>query len=188
MLRKTKMTLTALILMISGLSLAQAPPAAPDRARAGGPPSYLITIALLKADVSGDEKLEGLSEAGRVALEDIREFLPFKSYQLLDVALTRSSHDGRVMLNGPNDQDFSIEFVYDIDAEHPDRLLFAHFEMVDVTRPSAAGVLAPGEAPSVDRYLLNSSFAIELGETIVVGSSKLDGPGKALVVLLTAIP
>jgi hypothetical protein len=37
------------------------------------------------------------------------------------------------------------------------------------------------------RPLLSTTFSMELGETVVVGTSKLDGPDKALVVLLTAL-
>ena len=36
--------------------------------------------------------------------------------------------------------------------------------------------------------LINSSFKIHVGETIVVGTSKLNGGGKALVALLTVVP
>ena len=47
-----------------------------------------------------------------------------------------------------------------------------------------------GSAPraSRNRNLVASSFSLMPGETIVVGSSKLEGGGAAIVVLLTAIP
>ncbi len=42
--------------------------------------------------------------------------------------------------------------------------------------------------PSVAENLLSTSFSIRKGETVVVGTSKLSGNDRALVVLLTALP
>ena len=39
-----------------------------------------------------------------------------------------------------------------------------------------------------NRPLLETSFGMKAGETVVVGTAKLDGPSKALVVLLSALP
>ena len=41
-------------------------------------------------------------------------------------------------------------------------------------------------ASAVD--VLDTSFAMKPGETVVVGTSKLEGANRALVVLLTALP
>ena len=38
------------------------------------------------------------------------------------------------------------------------------------------------------RHLIETTFSVKEGETIVVGSSKADGADGALVVLLTAVP
>ena len=43
-------------------------------------------------------------------------------------------------------------------------------------------------APRNWREVIRTSFAVEEGETIVVGSSKLNGGEEALLLLLTAIP
>ena len=42
--------------------------------------------------------------------------------------------------------------------------------------------------PRAASEILSTSFGMAIGETIVVGTSKLDGPSKALVVLLSAVP
>jgi len=42
--------------------------------------------------------------------------------------------------------------------------------------------------PTVAENLLSTSFSIRKGETVVVGTSKLNGNDRALVVLLTALP
>ena len=43
-------------------------------------------------------------------------------------------------------------------------------------------------APQPLRPLLETSFGMKAGETVVVGTAKLDGPSKALVVILSALP
>jgi hypothetical protein len=52
--------------------------------------------------------------------------------------------------------------------------------------PAAAPQPTPG--PTLAESLLDTSFSLRRGETVVVGTSKLDGNGTALVVLLTALP
>ena len=62
----------------------------------------------------------------------------------------------------------------------------------------ASGSPAPGTSaappatvtppPTVAENLLSTSFSIRKGETVVVGTSKLNGNDRALVVLLTALP
>ena len=39
-----------------------------------------------------------------------------------------------------------------------------------------------------DRSIMNTSFTMDLGETVVVGTSRLSGNSKALIALLTAVP
>jgi hypothetical protein len=38
------------------------------------------------------------------------------------------------------------------------------------------------------RSIMNTSFAMSLGETVVVGTSRLKGNSRALIALLTAVP
>jgi hypothetical protein len=54
--------------------------------------------------------------------------------------------------------------------------------------PSEAKKGEPGVAPHAPRELIATSFSLKKGETIVVGTSKIDGTDEALVVLLTAVP
>jgi hypothetical protein len=46
----------------------------------------------------------------------------------------------------------------------------------------------PAPSPTLAENLLNTSFSLRRGETVVVGTSKLDAGSSALVVLLTALP
>jgi hypothetical protein len=52
----------------------------------------------------------------------------------------------------------------------------------------AAAPTAATPAPTMAEVLLDTAFSLRRGETVVVGTSKLDGGRKALVVLLTALP
>jgi hypothetical protein len=38
------------------------------------------------------------------------------------------------------------------------------------------------------RSIMNTSFTMDIGETVVVGTSRLKGNSKALIALLTAVP
>ena len=53
--------------------------------------TYSFQISLLLADIQGGPGSEGLSKNAQKALEDLKEFLPFKSYRLLDFAWLRTS-------------------------------------------------------------------------------------------------
>jgi hypothetical protein len=54
--------------------------------------------------------------------------------------------------------------------------------------PTAAPAPQATPMPTLAENLLNTSFSLRRGETVVVGTSKLDGGSRALVVLLTALP
>ena len=50
-------------------------------------------------------------------------------------------------------------------------------------RPGRSVTLAHPSRPLID-----TSFAMDVGETVVVGTSRLPGGDKALIALLTAVP
>ncbi len=51
-------------------------------------------------------------------------------------------------------------------------------------RPSARG----GSESESRNSIIDTSFAMDVGETVVVGTSRLKGGSKALIALLTAVP
>jgi hypothetical protein len=60
---------------------------------------------------------------------------------------------------------------------------------MDVFQLSQERVVQMKDGPQYDnRPLLQTTFSLKEGETIVVGTSKADGADGALVVLLTAVP
>jgi len=203
---------------------------------------------------------DGVPEAARKALADMKDFLPFKRYQLLDAAWTlccatsRSGVSGRV--RGPDERDYR----YDVDplgvTDSKLNLRFTIREMVDpvlTTKPPAqgsskvsdstrlehsrllydairerdeaeiqlrrvsqqyeVGIVAASEMESAKtrniraaqrvadlqrvaasngvqlrgtgQNIIDSTFSISLGETVVVGTSRLHGD-RALIAILTA--
>ena len=154
-------------------------------------PTHLIQISLLAASKSGPNELGDLPENTRQAIEDVRRFLPFKSYRLLDTALLRTDRVARTMLTGPDNREFRASFSLSA-PQKAGELMVQSFELVEKFElpPSllAAGGGKSGPVSPASRQVLSSSFAAEVGQTVVVGTSRLNGGDEALMVLFTALP
>ena len=172
-----------LALVLASLALPTA--AQPER------PTHLIQISLLAASKTGANELADLPENTRQAIEDVRKFLPFKSYRLLDTALLRSDRVARTMLTGPDHREFRASFSLG-HPQNPGELMIQNFELVEKVELSPALLSAGGDkgAPvsPASKQVLSSSFAAEVGQTVVVGTSRLNGGDEALMVLFTALP
>lgn len=194
-IRTNVIRLLSVVLVAIALAVPASAQSQPGRAQPQELQSYLFQVALLIADREGSSDLAALPKNTRKAIADIQDFLPFSSYTLLDVSVIRSNAHGRGLINGPNGEDYQIEFDFRTDSESG-QLMIHSFTLrekgEDVTPTASTG--GDGEshnyAPKAarDRNLVASSFSVLPGETIVVGSSKLEGGSTALVVLLTAIP
>jgi hypothetical protein len=113
------------------------------------------------------------------ALEDIKNFLPYKAYRPIDSAYV-------IGLNGPH------LFLKDWDGQKHE--LFMHVTPVNLANPTVFTVdalrfwdVAPSDPQKAPALLIDTWFKIDLGETVVVGTSRLDG-GRALILLVTAAP
>jgi hypothetical protein len=126
------------------------------------------------------------------ALADLRGFLPYKDYKLLDSTWLRATQDrpteGRVV--GQGDQGYSVRLQFRTTGN--DQMFLDRFNLSEepliqrsIQEPKKG---EPGAAPHAPRDLISTSFSLKKGETIVVGTSKIDGSDEALVVLLTAVP
>lgn len=135
--------------------------------------TQLFQIILLRGSATGVDDLARLPKNAEKAVADMREFLPFRSYQILDSGLLRSEEGGTLRLDGVPPQQYDVRIAFKMDGE---RLSVWHFEVAPA---------APASAQPV-KPVISTEFAIERGETIVVGSSKLRG-GEALIVLFTAV-
>jgi len=155
-------------------------------ARPSGDPgkSMMFQIALVQADnLAGALPQQAVPKGVQKALADIQDFLPFKSYRLLDSSLVRGSGEAHARLTGPNEQEYDAGFMF---REAGDGILIDPFNLVKTPKPSGQP-LPPGAAPRALEPTQTSSFRIRRGETVVVGSSRIND-SSALIVVLTALP
>jgi hypothetical protein len=131
-------------------------------------------------------------EGARKALADLRGFLPYKGYQLLDSSWLRATQDkvteARVI--GRQGSSYNVKLRFRTTG-NGDLFVDAFNLTEEPSTPRPASEAKKGEAgfaPHVPRELISTSFSLKKGETIVVGTSKIDGSDEALVVLLTAVP
>jgi hypothetical protein len=196
--------LVALAAAVSTPALAQPAPAPPRAEQPRPEPwpgetgaSQLFHVTLVAASKSGGGTATGsLPKGVAKALDDIKDFLPYQSYRVVDSALVRASREAHPRLKGPDGATYTAGMVF---REAPQEggvrsFLVEHFElsrmprMEDLERMAAGDRLGRAVAPLAPEPNLTASFRIAKGETVVVGSSRLDGGDDALIVLLTAVP
>jgi hypothetical protein len=160
--------------------------------------SQLFHVTLVAASKTGGGTAAGnLPKGVAKALDDIKDFLPYQGYRVVDSALVRASSEAHPRLKGPDGTIYTADMVFrEASQEGGVRsFLVEYFElskmpriedlerMLDDDRPGR-----PALAPLAPEPNLTASFRIAKGETVVVGSSRLDGGDDALIVLLTAVP
>lgn len=148
------------------------------------PPSQVFQVILLQAENNGDTGLSKIPAQARQALDDARDFLPYTGYQMLGTALLRTDARARSIVNGPDGNDYSTSLTYrnSVTAEGH-RLVVRQFAL-DKLMSTRSGTAEEG-IETVP--ILGTSFSMKPGETVIVGTSKLEGADRALVVLLTAV-
>lgn len=151
--------------------------------------TYTFQLVLLMADNAMPPVTENVPAKAQKALRDLQDFLPYKSYHLVDMAWLRTSRDASSQITGPKGESYVVELSVGPSGGPGERLLVQEFRITQVAMMPPPGA-SPGSSPSPRAVgkLLSSTFGMELGETVVVGTAKMDGPGKALIVLLSALP
>jgi|SRR5688572_5174727 len=135
-------------------------------------PKFVVTLAL--GDTEAGSSGTFTPEATR-ALADMKGFLPYKRYTPLDTIYL-------IGLGGPNQQ------LRGLDGQHQLLMRGARVSptAVKIDMLRLTGVWPPPEKTEGYRGLLiDTSFSIQAGETVVVGTSRLDG-NRALILLVTA--
>jgi hypothetical protein len=169
-----------------------------------------FSVVLVEGSTSGGSATEGVPAAAAKALADMKDFLPYKSYRLLDTQWTLGAGRIASRLRGAGTQEYDLV----LSASGGLRLVAAPFGEYTTMHPANRAIqqLPPGQVtisqfslreadplapragapaapkPAFDRpgSLINTSFSMNVGETVVVGTSRLQGD-KALIVLLTAV-
>ncbi len=190
-------------LVCGGLATAQ------ERHREEMPATRLVQINLLAASKTGDSDLSDLPTNTRKAIEDIKDFLPFKSYKILDTSLVRAvvplPHKGgraaKTYMTGPDGEKLQVQLRMTAE-EDSQEIFVSSFEVtpsmkdrffaVTPEQQNQADPNAPAIAPRADLLdmgaFISTSFTANIGQTVVVGSSRLNGGDEALIVLFTALP
>ncbi|MFL6231600.1 MAG: hypothetical protein ACJ76N_00535 [Thermoanaerobaculia bacterium] len=140
----------------------------------------LLLAANLKPSGGGSEVPANVQKA----LADLKGFLPYKSYEVMDTA----------WLSGTQDRGMEAKLVdrqgagYQIILQFHDAGSAANRSVfVDVFRLRAEPFKIPGTPETrPGGSLIDTSFGVKEGETIVVGTSKTTGSNEAIVVLVTA--
>jgi hypothetical protein len=247
---------------------AQTPPPKPSRNE--GPQGF--SVVLVVGDLQGTDATDNVPAAARRALADMKDFLPYKSYRLLDaqwVLCCSGTGAATIRLRGAEDQDYELDIRSHPEGssglnvrfnlrQHGDAVTRAEASESEAARELAARGLVPqgsGEARRADvarevftlerervdleaelakarqqvevgmrdkadlqrleaqraavaerilrlerdvesparrrseaQSVINTSFRMDIGETVVVGTSRMKGASRALIALLTAVP
>ncbi len=153
--------------------------AAAPRPLAQNPPPLRPTdlggfhLVLLAARTDQPKGMPQLPSSVTQALRDAAEFLPYKSYALVDQAFVkgRGGSQQRVALQYPK-HDYLATVTAGASSATGARI-------VTVTLTEMAPVISGG------LELLNATFSAADGETVVVGTSRVRGSEQALVLLVT---
>ena len=151
------------------------------------PATQGFRVILLAADHGNDAP--DLPEDALQAVADLRAVLPYTGFRVIDSGWVRTSDHASASLGELGS--FEVEMRFEGNPERDRRLLV---ELQIVYRPVHRGQPpADGNAPAPlflgdPRNLIGSQFGIEVGETVVVGTSRVNGGDEAIVVLLTALP
>ena len=152
--------------------------------------SHLFHITLIVASRGEQSASDNeLPASVQEALDDARGFLPFNSFEILDTAMVRSDGNARVRLRGANGLEYSAQLSFSREAKTGE-FVVDRFAVVRLDKPSDGGgrPLGAGVAPRAPESPLTTSFRIRPGQTVLVGSSRIESGEQALVVLLSAAP
>ena len=133
---------------------------------------FVFTLALGDVQAGAGSTF---TPAASKALADLKDFLPYKRYTLLDTVYKIGPDGPSVQMTGMDD--FQKYELFTQGAAHsaPNRTSM---------RVQLRTVAGPERPPT---FLIDTSFDIALGETVVVGTSRLAG-SKALLLLVTSVP
>ena len=123
------------------------------------------------------------------ALADLKSFLPFKGYELLDSTWMRATQDRvtEARLIGRDGASYNATLVFR--APSSGDLFVDGFRLkAEPFTPTSPGGVKEARNTRPGRDLIQTTFGIKTGETVVVGTSRVGDSDEALVVLLTAVP
>ncbi len=132
---------------------------------------HIIVLGASDEPAATPEPFE-LPAGAEAAYREINSFLPFRSYRMIDSALVRSSGRADVSLS----QSYAIEFAFRVGPSKEKPL-------------EVQGFLLYSKGYERTPRHMETSFSMDIGETVVVGTSRpfREEDGTALIVLMTAL-
>src|SRR5436309_3301332 len=70
--------------------------------------TYGFSVVLVLGDMQGGATADNVPAAARKAIADMKDFLPYKSYRLLDSAWILGSDNVSTRLRGADDQEYTL--------------------------------------------------------------------------------
>jgi len=151
------------------------------------PPTQEFRVILLRAVQSGS--MPDVPADARAALEDLRGMLRYDGFEMIDSGWLRTSGQGSMTLGEAGS--FRVDLMFTGNPREDSALLIDAFELVhsQVYWENLDGENGPAPLAHLadPKLVLMSQFGINVGETVVVGTSRTNGSNEALVVLLTAL-
>jgi hypothetical protein len=136
-----------------------------------------FTITLALGEIEGGRSAGTFTPAATKALADLKDFLPYKSYRPLDTIWIIGLNGPHQFLRGPDGQKHQLYMHTALVS--PTALKVDMLRLWDVpqTPPPVGGT----------PLLIDTAFNLNVGETVVVGTSRIDS-GRGLILLVTAAP
>ena len=198
MSRTMKVMVTAMIALAAIGSVASSTSAQPAAPAANAKATATDTdslggfhLVLLAATTTPAPRIENVTPAVAKAVADVQQFLPFKGYELLDSMLIRGSRGGTTRISGGNKVIYvaQIERVSGCFSSPPGGVLPCAVDVkIGIPGEIATKLDAAGSSSvEVKEPVISSHLTMNLGETVVVGSSRTND-AVGLVAVLTALP
>jgi len=144
-------------------------------------PTLSFRVTLLRAhSTAGPAPV--LPEGERRALADLQKLFPYKGYVIIDSGSIRSSTEAQIKIGGEPGYVAQMKIRHNRGSMGPG-LEIERFQLLRL--PSTGAGRTGDEAPRAIELIM-SSFTMDIGETVVVGTSRPDPLDEALIVLLTA--
>lgn len=146
------------------------------------PVDLAFTIQLILASASEDIKTDE-SLAGDPILKELKSFLRYKNFTLLDTSLVRAVDRQRSQVTlGSKETEFILNLEPAYVLEEKSDLLRVNVELVQ----RAGLIRAEGGADRVyQKTLIGSNLSLKPGERTVVGVSKMGGGDKGLILIIS---
>lgn len=137
-------------------------------------------IVLVLAQPKPDQAMPAheLSAGVAKALKDAAEFLPFKYFRVQDQAVLKgTANELSISLRGPSGRKYLVSLSSGPMYPRNDEQLYVKVQVAETTWKAKDGAT---------QEVLTTGFPVRLGETVVVGTSRVTGD-EAIVFLLTPL-